>query len=57
MELFNPVPAAENDYTDITVASNVAAAGAENQIGTCDDDDSEGEKNMIEGTRLNMDKV
>ena len=56
-ELYNPVPDAENDYTDITVASNTVEAAAENQIGTYEDDESEGENNKIEGRRLNMDEV
>ena len=57
-EFFNPTPHAENDYTDITVSSNAVGRGAaENQIGTYEDDDSEGEKNKIEGRKLNMDYV
>ena len=57
MELYNPVPEAQNDYTDITVASNAAEELAANQIGTCEDDDSEGKKYNIEGKRLDMDEV
>ena len=57
-EFYDAVPDAENDYTDITVRSNaVGGAAAENQIGTCDDDESDGGKKYIEGRKLNMDEV
>ena len=57
MELFNPVPDAQNDYTNVTVTSNTVQEIAINQIGICENDEGEGKKNNIEGKKLDMDEV